>query len=201
MAKKVTGVSAKRTKEAKGSSASVTGVGEDAVKEATGKSWAQWFAILDRKGASDLPHKEIAALLAGDYGVAPWWSQTVTVGYERARGLREKHEKPDGFSVSVSRVINAPVGAVFGAWSTAPRRRTWLGGHLLSVRKATANRSMRITWDADGTNVDVNFTVKGPEKCQLSVEHSRLAGAEDGARMKALWSEAIERLKTVLAKR
>jgi len=198
MAKK-TATKKSTPKKAAGASG-LAGVGDEAVKEATGKSWAQWCSLLDRKGAKEMTHKEIAALLADELGVKPWWSQMVTVGYEQSRGLREKHEKPDGYSVSVSRVIDAPMSAVFGAWSTAPRRRKWMGDHQMTVRKATTNKSMRITWDADGTNVDVNFTVKAPGKCQVAVEHSKLASPADGARAKAIWAEAIDRLKAQLAK-
>ena len=41
------------------------------------------------------------------------------------------------------------------------------------IRKATENRSLRITWP-NGTNVDVMFYPKGEAKMQLTVEHARL---------------------------
>lgn len=176
---------------------SLAGIRSDAVKGATGKTWAEWCALLDRRGAQEMTHKDIAVLLSRDHGIKPWWSQMVTVGYEQSRGLRDKHQKPDGYTASVSRVVNAPLSVVFGAWSTAPRRRRWMGDEMITVRKVTANKSMRITWDRDGSNVDVNFTAKGPEKCQVAVEHSKLANAAESARAKAFWSEALERLKAL----
>ncbi len=44
---------------------------------------------------NDLPHPEIVQRLhaAIDSG---WWRQTVTVGYERLRGLREPGQRGDG---------------------------------------------------------------------------------------------------------
>ena len=63
-----------------------------AVKAKTGKDWNAWFALMDKAGANKLTHKDIAALLHETYKVPGWWSQMVTVEYERARGLRVKFQ-------------------------------------------------------------------------------------------------------------
>ena len=39
------------------------GITTVAVKKATGRTWAQWLALLDQAGARKLPHREIAQLL------------------------------------------------------------------------------------------------------------------------------------------
>ena len=38
-------------------------ISDAAVRKATGKSWDEWFAVLDSEGADALPHKQIARLL------------------------------------------------------------------------------------------------------------------------------------------
>jgi hypothetical protein len=73
----------KKPKEAKRMS-------DDAVKERTGKVWAEWFKILDKVDAKKWLHQEIAAYLYEKHKVSEWWSQMVSVGYEHERGLREK---------------------------------------------------------------------------------------------------------------
>ena len=65
------------------------------------RTHAEWFAILDAWGATDHTHTEIARWLAGA-GRPGWWTQNVTVAYERARGMRARHQMADGFSVSVT---------------------------------------------------------------------------------------------------
>src|SRR5262245_34095830 len=87
-----------------------------AVQAKTGKTWPEWFAILDRVGTKKMNHQEIVAFLNQEHGLGPWWEQMVAVSYEQDRGLREKHEKPNGFEISVSRTL--PVGAarLFHAW-------------------------------------------------------------------------------------
>jgi hypothetical protein len=93
-----------------------------------------------------MPHREIAAWLHDQQGVRPWWSQTVTVGYEQARGLRQKHERPEGYSVSRSATLPVPVEVVFNAWRDGRRRSRWLDETGIVVRRATPSKSMRITW-------------------------------------------------------
>ena len=83
------------------------GVGDDAVCKATGRDWRQWFALLDKAGARKLNHRGIVELVDRNGG-GPWWSQMVSVAYEQERGLREKHQKADGFAAGVSRTIGAP---------------------------------------------------------------------------------------------
>jgi uncharacterized protein DUF4287 len=174
-----------------------TEIGDAAVKAKTGKTWAQWFAALERAGARRMTHKEIVALLAGKHELGPWWRQMVTVGYERHAGKRKLHEKPEGFEISRSRTFAAPVDDVFEAWGNARRRAAWLPGEPPSVRKATENRSLRMTW-ADGTNVEVMLYLKGPQKTQVAVQHGRLASARAATKQKAYWGEALDRLAQLL---
>jgi uncharacterized protein YndB with AHSA1/START domain len=173
------------------------GIGDAAVEAATGRTWAQWIAALDRAGAATKSHKEIVALVRGKLGLDKgWWSQMVTVGYEQAKGLRAVHEQSGGFAASVSRTMNFPVDAVFAAWNVARRRAAWLQDPL-TIRKATPGKSLRITW-SDGTNVDVNLTVKGAAKTVVAVEHAKLAGTKAVAERKAFWKDALARLAAVL---
>ena len=51
---------------------------DDAVKKATGKSWAGWFAVL-RIVAGAWSHEDIVAYLEDHHRLGPWWCQTVAV--------------------------------------------------------------------------------------------------------------------------
>ena len=173
-------------------------VGDEAVAAKTGKTWAQWCVALDRDGARSMSHKEIVATVAKKYRIGPWWQQMVTVGYEQSRGLRAKHEKPMGFEISRSKTLNAPVSEIFEAWGNVRRRAAWLPGEKPAVRKATENKSLRITW-TDGTNVEVMLYPKAAGRTQVSVQHGRLPTARAGEKLKAFWGEALERLGKLLA--
>jgi hypothetical protein len=85
---------------------SAEGVGDEAVREATGRDRAEWFALLDEAGAATWKHKDIATWLVTDHRVDAWWAQNVTVAFEQARGIRQAGQRQDGsFEASVSRTV------------------------------------------------------------------------------------------------
>ena len=82
------------------------GVGDEAVRGATGKDRAEWYALLDEADAATWPHAKIAEWLVTEHGVDGWWSQGLAVGFEQARGIREPGQRQDGrFEASVSRTV------------------------------------------------------------------------------------------------
>jgi len=172
---------------------------DEAVKRATGRDWGEWLKVLDKAGAKKLAHRDIATMLHEKFGVAPWWSQMVTVGYERARGLREVHETATGFVASVSRTFNVPVEELFAAWNDGKRRARWLNAGKLTVRKATPPKSMRITWPDGASSLEVGFYAKGDSKSSVAVQHSKLKSKSEVAEKKAFWAEALGRLREFLS--
>jgi len=175
------------------------GISSAAIRRATGRTWTEWLAVLDRAGARKLAHREIVRLLQPQRGLSDWWRQMVVVGYEQARGLRIEHGRADGFGVSVSKSIAAPVGRAYAAFREAALREQWLPRTPLTVRKATPHKSIRIRWP-DDTSLSVNFWPKGPLKCQVVPEHGKLTTPESADRMKAYWTEKLEVLRDFLEK-
>jgi uncharacterized protein YndB with AHSA1/START domain len=169
---------------------------DEAVEAKTGKTWSRWFKHLDAAGAKKMTHQEIVAHLRDKHDVRPWWQQMVAVTYEQARGLREQHEKPGGYEISVSRTIAAPVAKVFKAWTDEKTRKKWLP-EKFSVRKSTANKTLRLNW-SDDTDVVAAFYPKGEGKCQVVAQHAKLPDAKAAAKMKTFWGEALGRLKESL---
>jgi len=175
-----------------------TRMSNDAVRSKTGKTWVQWFKILDAAGAKKLTHKEIVAV-AKKYDVGPWWQQMVTVTYEQARGMREKHEKPSGYEISASKTIGASAIAIYEAWNNARLRAKWLPENPITIRTATPGKSIRITWVDGKSSLDVNFYEKGKSKCQITVQHGKLSNATEANRMKAYWKEKLEKLDEMIS--
>lgn len=171
------------------------GISNEAVKARTGRTWPEWFAMLDEAGAVELGHKGIVALLAEHRRVGPWWRQMIAVTYEQERGLREKHQTPQGYQVSTSRTIGVPAATIFEAWTDEAVRSSWLQAEALNIRKSTPGKSLRIGWGNNGSTVDVNLYARGNTKTQVVVEHRRLADSDSVREMKAFWSGALDRLK------
>lgn len=193
IAARLSGIPMKRAAEKYG------GVTSTAVEKTTGRGWNDWFAVLDRADAARLSRKDSTLLLQQKHGLTARWSQIVAAGYEQAQGLRLKQGKPDGFEISVSRTIAAPVDRAFAAWREAPLREQWLPRTPLTIRKATPHKSIRIVWP-DESLLSVNFWPKGSLKCQVVPQHSKLPSPEAAEKMKTYWSEKLEALGTFLEK-
>jgi hypothetical protein len=171
---------------------------DKAVKAKTGKVWAEWFEILDKAGAKKWPHKDIAAYLHEKQKVPGWWSQMVSVGYEHERGIRQKFQKCDGeFSAGGSRTVAVPMAKAFAAWTDEKLRQRWLPGAKLEITTATPGKYVRGKWN-ENTRLSVGFYVKGPEKTQVAVDHSKLANSKECAKMKSYWFSALNRLEKTL---
>jgi hypothetical protein len=171
----------------------------DAVRGATGREWDEWFALLDEWGGAEHQHKEIAAYLAGEHGVPGWWAQTVTVEYERARGLRAPGSGRDGlFSVGASRTIAVPVERLYAAFVDPELRERWLAGDRVRERTLLPHRSARFDWEDGATRLVVGFVDKGAGKSQVALSHERVPDAEVAAELKAYWRERLTALKALL---
>ena len=172
----------------------LAGMSDAAVEKATGRSWAGWVEVLDAADAASRPHREIARHVAETYQVSGWWAQTVTVGYERIRGLRETGQRRDGsYEVNKSRTVSVAAEVLFESFSDETSRRAWLGDVDPEIRKLTPTRSIRMTWP-DGTAVEAYFTAKGESKSSVQVQHRKLASQEAVEEMRAYWTERLEAL-------
>ena len=173
-------------------------VADERVVEATGRGWQAWFAVLDEWGAPTHTHTEIARWLREEHGVDGWYAQSITVGYERARGLRAPGEHADGFAITASRTIAVPVERLFDTFEDPRLRERWLPGADLRTRTATAPRSARYDWEDGSTRVIVGFEDLGESKSRVSLSHERLPDAETAEEMKSWWRERLTRLKAQL---
>jgi hypothetical protein len=171
---------------------------DDRIKEATGRKWDAWFSVLDRWGARDRKHGETVGFLMDEHGVTGWWAQSITVWYERARGLRLKHQQADGFTVYVSRTISVPVDVLFDAFVNARSRRKWLTDGTMSLRTSPPGHTARFDWEDGSSRVSASFLAKGPAKASVAVAHERLPDADEAEMAKASWRSRLAALKSEL---
>jgi hypothetical protein len=176
----------------------LAGVKDKTILEKSGKSWAQWVRILDDIDGTKLSHTKIATYVHEEFGVDGWWSQSVTVGYERIRGLREKGQRRSGrFDASKSKTLPVPASVAFYAFVDARTRKKWLKGVDVTIRTATKPKSIRIGWP-DGKIVAVWITAKG-DKCTVGVQQDNLATRAEANERKAFWTEHLAALEELLA--
>ena len=180
---------------------------DTAVMNATGKALGDWFAILDGRDARELPHKDIARLLQDEYGVSGWWSQSVTVEYEKHTGRRETGQTQAGdYEATVTRTLPGDMEAVLGRWiaglpegATAAFAGVRFAGEP-GISRTEKWRYWRVTL-TDGTRVTVTISDKpggaakaGGPAALLAVTSSKLPARDDGDRWKAFWRRYLAAL-------
>lgn len=171
---------------------------DEAIRRRTGRGWEKWFDLLDAWGAAARTHTEIARWVAEEHAIDGWDAQAVTVSYERATGRRAIGEHTDGFTISASKTVAVPVDELYEAFADESKRERWLPEGGLRERTALKPKSVRFDWGDGGTRVNVSFTAKGETKSTASIQHERLADAEEAERMKTYWRERVNTLKEVL---
>ncbi|GAB3653809.1 hypothetical protein [Glycomyces tarimensis] len=171
---------------------------DQALIEGTGVDWKTWLALLDDRDATSLDHAAIADLLVKEFGVDGWWAQSITVGYEQERGLREPGQRADGtYSATASKTVPVDTATAFEWVADDERRSLWLDDLVLTQRSAAPPKSVR--FDAsDGTRVLVDLAVKGENTTAVQVEIAQLASGEAAAEAKAAWKERLARLAAAL---
>jgi len=189
-----------RAEHPKGLDIPALATSDESIRRRTGRGWEEWFEVLDAWGAAERPHREIARWVAEQQGVVPlaWNAQAVASSYELTRGLRLVGEKDDGFAITVSKTVAAPVEHLYDAFADEHLRARWLPAGVLRERTATRPRSARFDWDDGTSRVHVTFLAKGEGKSTVALEHRRLPDAGEAERMKVYWRERITALKHAL---
>ncbi len=192
-------------------------ISDEAVRAKTGRSWEQWFRVLDRWDARAKGHSAAAKHLAERHGIGPWWSHMITARYDQDRGLRQRYEGRRGFEISVSRVIAAPARRVFECWLKPSDLSEWFTsgarveprvggryrnrdgdrGEFLAIRP---HRRIRFTWEnpkhAPGSEVEVAIASRGRGRVTATLTHSKLAARRHAEMMREAWSWALDSLRS-----
>lgn len=171
---------------------------DEAMERGSGRSRSDWFALLDEWSATERKHPEIARWLQEVQGVGGWWAQSITVDYERARGIRVLHQTTAGFSVGANRTIGVDAERALRAFTDPTVRSRWLPDVELRRRPTRATLVARFDWPDPPSRFVVATVPKGPDKSTISVQHEQLPDAETAERFKAKWRERLVDLKAFL---
>lgn len=197
-------------------------VGDERLIEETGRGWEEWLAALDDAGAAELRHPEIVRLIADlEDGLSGWWEQTIAVGYEQERGLREVGETASqGFEIGVRRTVPLSPAAAWDAATGADALGKWLGGWIPDLREGArftaVNESVgevrtikpgeriRLRWRPARTEADtvVQLTVApAATGATIGIHQEKLADNAQRELMRGYWKRALEEFAAGLAER
>jgi hypothetical protein len=172
-------------------------LGDQAVREATGRDWDAWCDLIDAWDGDKDDHGALAAHLVDDHGVEGWWSQTIAVGYERITGRRLPYQRSDGtFSATRSRTVSTDPAELRALLLDDADRADLLPGLATKLRSRPTSKNLRFavgdeTTGDDGT-VEIAMTSRDDGRVTVHIEHARLAGPDQVEPWKAYWGEWLE---------
>lgn len=173
----------------------------EGIESATKMSWAEWVQLLDEKGARDLTHPQIAALvhnhLEEKIDSAGWWSQGVTVAYEQEIGRRKPGQTSDGFfEFSVSRTFQTSKEALFDQLTERMNRLETANGVLLDNTR-TSVTPVRSYWKsdlADGTKLVCAVESRSDSSAAIVITHSHIEGSDTRDSWHDFWKRFISEI-------
>ena len=190
-------------------------IADESLHAATGRTWDEWEALLDARGAAELSHGRIVALLADGLVDSGWWRQAVAVGYEKRKGRRALGQTADGlFQVGVRRTLPVAHDAAWRLVTSAEGVRAWLGdadltlekgetyttpdGAAGEVRVVKPGSHLRVTWQPAGwaraSTIQVRVIPAG-ERTTLSFHEERLPGAAERDERRRHFEAALDALQ------
>ncbi len=179
-------------------------VSEERCVEKTGHGFAHWFAVLDRFGGRKAGHTATARHLREEHGVSAWYSQSITVAYERAHGLREVGQLCTGdFQTSASRVLPVSTAMAVARLHEDSSRAIWLapfdGEPAAALGEALAEKALsparggyRLRYRPEGPGgkssvVELEVRDKADGRSTLVVRHTKIPERETMEELRASW--------------
>jgi hypothetical protein len=191
-----------------------------AVRDATGRDWADWLDLLDAAGASGWDHRGIIDHFDREHPeVSPWWQQSLAVAYERARGKRVAGQTTAvGFQMGAQRSVAASPGRLWEVLVTHPE--LWLGpgatvvfepgrqyevppgesmpGAVGEVRVVKPADCLRMTWQPHGwlspATLQITLSPAAPGRTRVNAHLEKLPDAEAREFMRERMRAALERV-------
>ena len=165
----------------------------------TGRSFDDWFDILDKAGAESWPHWKVKRYLGGKRKNDEWWASAVAEAYERTHG-----SNPAGstYSAQASKTIHASVKEVWKLIDDEDERRAWLD---IDVEERSRKAQSALYCElADGSKVTISLrenprsTSNNTESTLVTIRHSGLANEASLDETKAFWRSALATLATTI---
>ena len=166
---------------------------DESVIEHTGKSWNQWCDLIDTWPEAADGHAAVAARVLEEFDVTGWWSQGITVGWERITGRRLVNQMSDGtFTAAVSRTITIDGAELRAMLYDDADRCDLLGGLASEMRSRRGVKVLRIKLDV-GT-VGISIDEKPDGRVTVGVSHEKLSEPADIAQWKPFWTDWLDAL-------
>jgi len=194
-------------------------ISSEAVHKATGKTWDEWISFLDKLGAKEMEHKEIARMLYDEGHVrSGWWCQMVTVGYEYSHGRRVVGETEGaGFEIGVQKSFPLTIEKAWDLVTSPEGIKIWLGEADFKIKRGVTYRTLdgtegevrsfekekrlRFTWKPakrlEPATVQILFIPSG-DHTSIRFHQEKLTRLEERELMRKHWQGVLNRLSKLI---
>jgi len=161
---------------------------DEKVREATGRGWDEWCDIIDAWPGHTQGHQAIATFLNEQQAIPGWWSQTVTLGYERITGIRLPNQSTDGtFSANKSKTVTVDTLLLRDMLLDEGDRADLFPGLETELRSRPGSKAIRIAVGPGLALFDLAPVEDG--RVRVTVAHDRLPTAEDVEEWRDYWAD------------
>lgn len=159
------------------------------IRKATGFTWAQWLVKLDTELAFNLSREEVVHRLKKNFRLTEEWPEKIATAYSEAMGIENKQQPRNEVEFTVTLTINASLQLIEQAFTDESVKQEWLQQQF-TVLKHNPGKNLRLE-NAHKEIVLVNFFAKGPAKCQVGLNHSKLKDEAIMNERKLFWKETL----------
>jgi hypothetical protein len=167
----------------------------DVLQTATGKTPVAWHQELTLASQKFYTIEECANYLVFTFSLRPELASRIAEMHFTLRVRPDEDKEYEELS-TVTRTFPLGIHIVESYFSEPGLRQSWLDNDFAPTHR-NIGRSMRFEGAFPG-KVLVNFNGKGPEKCQITVQHIKLADREQAEEIRTYWKSRLDLLARVL---
>jgi hypothetical protein len=170
-------------------------VGGEQILKVTGKTFENWTDLLDAKNIKSLNKSQLHSTLINEYQLAPEWASIIASFYLEHHEIVEPQASLT-FDVSATRTYSIALHVLEEYFTDEALRLSWMALPLTAIKTQTG-RSIRYKGLDEGVLL-ATFNGKSAEKCQVTLQHLKLANEETAGKMQKFWKERLVALAKVL---
>lgn len=169
---------------------------DEAIKNGTGRGWDDWCDLIDQRPEGIDGHTAIATYVRDVLGTGPWWTQGVTVGYERITGLRLPYERPDGtFTAGKSKTVVFDPDELRSLLLDDTRRSDLFPGHSTTIKSKPTAKAIRIEVGQGIAQFGISPASNGKDgqrRAKITIQHEKLPTYELVEEWKFYWTDWLD---------
>ena len=173
-------------------------VPDDSVFETTGRGWNDWCDLIDASPQAAEGHRAVARMLADEYDLDGWWSQAVTIGWERITGRRVPGQLGDGsFGANKSKTMRGDPDALRSVLLDDDARADLFLGLATTLRSKPTTKVLRLAMEVGVALISLDD--RGDGRMRVAVQHTGLPDLAARDNWAALWTAWLDDLADAVA--